>query len=170
MRLLDAVEFPRAKPPISPWEYAVLIVSLIFLVSAVVFPPARFLYKRLVGKKERVDETSKSQRKLRSAIVWIAGINGGVGFLLLLPAAIAGGLDTLITYGFSMPSGYLKAVVISLPLASACMVAFLIVAIVFSWWKNFWKLPLRIYYTLVVTAATGYLVLLNHLRLIVLPA
>jgi hypothetical protein len=49
-------------------------------------------------------------------------------------------------------------------------VAFLIVAIVFSWWKKFWKLSLRIYYTLVVAAAAGYLVLLNHLRLIVLPA
>ena len=169
MRLLDAVKFPRAKPPISPWEYTALIAFLVFLASAVIFPPALFLYKRLAGKKEIFDESPKSQRKLRSAVFWIAGINGIVGFLLLLPAVMSGGLDTLITYGFSLPSGYLRAVVVSLPLASACMVAFLIVAIVFSWRKRFWKTPLRIYYTTVVAAAAGYLVLLNHLCLILLP-
>jgi hypothetical protein len=170
VRLLDAVEFPRAKPPISRWEVAALIVFLIVLASAVVFPPARLLYKRLTGQKGRSDETPKSQRKWRSAVAWIAGITGVICFLLLLPVRLGGGLERLIADGFSVPSGGLWAVEISLVLASVCMVAFLIVAIVFSWWKKFWKLPLRIYYTLVVAAAAGYLVLLNHLRLIVLPA
>jgi hypothetical protein len=170
MRLLDAVEFPRAKPPIRPWEVAALIVFLIALASAVVFPPARVLYKRLAGQKGRFDETLQSQRKWRSAVAWIAGINGVICFLLLLPVLLGGGLERLIADGLSMPSGGLWAVEISLVLTSACMVAFLIVAIVFSWWKKFCKLPLRIYYTLVVAAAAGYLVLLNHLRLIILPA
>jgi hypothetical protein len=170
MRLLDAVAFPRAKPPISRWEVAALIVFLITLASAVVLPPARVLYKRLAGQKGRFDETLKSQRKWRSAVAWIAGINGVICFLLLLPVLLGGGLERLIADGFSMPSRGLWAVEISLVLASVCMVAFLIAAVVFSWGKRFWKLSLRIYYTLVVAAAAGYLVLLNYLRLIVLPA
>jgi hypothetical protein len=170
MRLLDAVQFPRVKPPVSPWEYVALIVFLILLASAVVFPPARVLYERLAGQKGSIDETPKHMRKWWSAVAWIAGINGVICFSLLLPVLLGGGLERLIADGLSMPSGGLWAVSISLPLASICIVAFLIVAVVFSWWKKFWKQPLRIYYTLVVAAAAGYLVLLNHLRLIMLPA
>jgi CubicO group peptidase (beta-lactamase class C family) len=170
MRLLDAVEFPRAKPPIGPREYVALIVFLSFLVSAVVFPPARGLYKRLAGQKGRFDETPKSQRKWRSAVAWIAGINGVICFSHIFPALLGGRLEALVASGLSMPSGGWLAVLLSLPLASVCMVAFLIPVVVLSWWKRYWKLPLRIYYTLVVAAAVGYLVLSNHLRVIILPA
>jgi hypothetical protein len=147
-----------------------LIVFLIILASAVVLPPARALYKRLAGQKGRFDEKLKSQRKWRSAVAWIAGVNGVICPLLLLPVLLGGGLERLIANGLSMPSRGLWAIEISLVLASACTVALLIVATVFSWWKKRCKLPLRIYYTLVVAAAAGYLVLLNHLRLIILPA
>jgi hypothetical protein len=170
MRLLDAVEFPRAKPPISRWEYVALIVFLIFLASAVVFPPARVLYKRLAGQKGSIDETPKSRRKWRSAVAWITGINGVICFSHILPALLGGRLEGLVADGMSILPKAWQTVWASLPLASACMVAFLIIAVVFSWWKKFWKKPLRVYYTLVVPAAAGYLVLLNHLQLIVLPA
>jgi CubicO group peptidase (beta-lactamase class C family) len=169
-RLLDAVEFPRAKPPIGPCEVVALIVILIFPASAVVFPLARVLYKRLAGLRRSIDETPRSQRRWRSAVAWIAGINGVIGFSLLLPALLGGGLARVIADGVSMPSGGWWDVLLSLPIASISMVAFMIAAMVFSWWKKFWKLPLRIYYTLVVAAAAGYLVLLDHLRLLVLPA
>ena len=113
---------------------------------------------------------AKSNRCRWGGRAWIAGVNAVICFLLLLPAPLGGGLERLIANGFSMPSRGLWVVEISLVLASACLAALLIVAIVFSWWKKFCKPPLRIYYTLVVVAAAGYLVLLNHLRLITLPA
>ena len=147
-----------------------MIVFLIILASAVVFPPARVLYKRLAGQKGRSDETLKSQRKWRSAVAWIAGVNGVICCAHTLPPLLDGRLEGLVADGMSILPKAWQTVWASLPLASACLVALLIVAIVFSWWKRFCKLPLRVYYTLVVAAAAGYLVLLNHLRLIILPA
>ena len=111
-----------------------LIVFLIFLASAVVFPPARVLYKRLAGQKGSIDETPKSPRKWRSAVAWIAGINGVIGFCPLLPALLGAGLERQIAIGVPVLPGGWWAVEMSLALASACMVAFLLVAVVFSWW------------------------------------
>jgi hypothetical protein len=170
MRLLDAVEFPRAKPSIIQWEFVSLIVFLSCLASPVVFLPTRLLYKRLVGQKERFDENSKFLRNWRPAVAWIACINGVICLTHMLPLLLGGRLEGLVADGMSMLAEAQLTVWASLPLASACMVTLLIVAVVLSWWKKFWKKPLRVYYTLVVAAATGYLMLLNHLRLIVLPA
>jgi hypothetical protein len=101
--------------------------------------------------------------------VWIAGINAAICLLHIIPALLAGRLAGLVAGGIPMRSEAWWNVLISLPLASGCMVGFLIVAIVVGWWKRVGEQPLRIYYTLVVIAATGHLVLLNHWRLIVLP-
>jgi len=170
MRLLDAVEFTREKSPISPWEYFALTVCLIFLASAVVFPPARLLYRRLAVKKQNLEESSQSRRRWKRIFVWIAGINGAVCLIHIVPALIGGRLEAIVANGIPMLAEAWWSVLISLPLASICMVVFMIVAVVVSWRRQLWQRPLRIYYTVVVAAAAGYLVLMNHLRVIVLPA
>jgi len=170
MRLLDAVEFTRGKPPIGPWEYFALTVCLIFLASAVVFPPARLLYRRVVVKKRSLEDSSQSGRRWVRAVSWIAGINSALCLIHIIPALIAGQLAVIVANGIPMLAEAWWSVYLSIPLASICMVAFLIVAVVVCWWKKLWQRPLRIYYTVVVAAAAGYLVLMNHLRVIVLPA
>jgi CubicO group peptidase (beta-lactamase class C family) len=170
MRLLDTVIFTRGKPPISMWGYLALIICLVFLASAVVFPPARVLYQRLSGQKRSIDETLKPQRRWMSAVAWITGINGAISLSHILPALLRGRLEGLIASGVPILSGGWGAVLVSLPLTSMCMVVFLIIAVVISWRKKLWEHPLRIYYTLVVAAAAGYLSLLNHWRMIIIPA
>ena len=101
---------------------------------------------------------------------WIAGVNGAICLVHIIPALLAGRLEGLVANGIPMLGAAWWTVLISLPLASICMVGFLILAVVVGWRKQVGKQPLRIYYTLVVLAAAGHLLLLNHWRLIVLPA
>jgi hypothetical protein len=169
-RLLDEVSFTRGKPPISSWEYFVLIVFLIILASALVFPPVRLVYHRLVAKKQSFGEPKESKRRWMLALAWIAGINSAVCLIHILPALLAGRLKGLVASGMPILPGFWWSVLISIPLASVCMVMFLIAAAAASWRKKLWDRPERIYYTLVVAVAAGYLVLLNHWRVILLPA
>lgn len=101
---------------------------------------------------------------------WIAAINSVICLGHILPALLAGKLEGLIATGVPIIPGVWWAVLISLPLLSACLVMFLVVAVGISWRKQLWNPLQRIYYTLVVAVAAGYLVLLNHWRLIILPA
>ena len=104
------------------------------------------------------------------ALAWIAGINSAFCLIHIIPALIAGQLAVIVANGIPRLPQVWWSVFVSIPLASICMVAFLIVAVVVCWWKKLWQRPLRIYYTVVIAAAAGYLVLMNHLRVIVLPA
>jgi CubicO group peptidase (beta-lactamase class C family) len=170
LRLLDTISFTRGKPPINDWQYFALVVFLIVLVSAILYPPARLVYRRLAAKKRGFGESAKPQRRWMLALAWIAGINSAVCLIHILPALLAGRLQGLIASGVPILPGIWWSVLISLPLASVCLVGFLIVAVVVSWRKKLWNRPERIYYTLVTAVAAGYLVLLNHWRVILLPA
>jgi hypothetical protein len=167
MRLLDSVEFTRGNPPIGPWEYFALVIFLFFLASAVLVPPVRLLYRKVL--KRNAEEIPESRRRWTRVITWVAGVNGAVCLIQIIPALPAGRLERLVANGIPLLPAAWWTVLISVPLASICMVGFLIAAVVVSWLKQLWKQPLRIYYTLVATAAVGYLLLLNYWRLIILP-
>jgi CubicO group peptidase (beta-lactamase class C family) len=170
LRLLDEVTFPREKPPISPWGYFALIVFLLLLSSSVVWPPVRRLYKIAARRKRSLVAAGPSGSRWMKALAWIAGINGAVCSIHIVPALLAGRLEGLVANGIPMLSEAWWKVMISLPLASACLVVSLTAATAFGWWKRMGRRSLRIYYSLTAIAAAGYLILLNHWRLIVIPA
>jgi hypothetical protein len=169
MRLLDEVEFARGKPPVGPGGYFALGILLIILASAILFPPIRYLYKRLSAGKRSSVETGKVRSRWMGALSWVGMVNSIFCLGHILPILIGWNLERVIANGIPyLPGGFL-AVLIFLPLLSAGLVVFLIAALVASWRLKLRDRPQRIYYSVVVAAAAGYLVLLNHWRVIVLP-
>jgi CubicO group peptidase (beta-lactamase class C family) len=169
MRLLDEVEFVRGKPPISPWGYFALVLCFIILASAILFPLIRSVYRRVSSRKRGIVKTDVGRGGWMAAVSWVAAVNGIICLAHVLPALLEGQLERVIANGIPYFPGSWLTVLFSLPLLSVCLVVFLIVALVMSWWKKQRDRPQRIYYTLVVAVAAGYLVLLNHWRVIVLP-
>jgi hypothetical protein len=91
LRLLDKVSFTRDKPPISPLGYVALIVFLLMLTSAVVWTPARLIFRIAVRRKRSIIRARTSGSRWMKALAWVAGINGAVCLIHIVPALLAGG-------------------------------------------------------------------------------
>jgi pimeloyl-ACP methyl ester carboxylesterase len=150
--------FLAAQLALPRWPLALIeVVGLLFL-SAVVYLPIAYLRSRRQGTQAPLANAA------RMALWLVAFLNLAFGFgaWLLAKKALAENSGWVTLFGFSPASSRYLFI---LPWLAAILTLALLAFAFLAWKRRWWKLPDRVYFTIVTLAAVGFTGLLVSWRL-----
>lgn len=135
---------------------SLIVASLSFFMSMLIFLPIRFLRDRRKGGEKKV-----SSRWVR----WGRGLSGIFSLLnLLFFVGLLMGLGNTTPFAFGVPLFF--TIVLSIGLVASVLGVVSVAFVVLAWKQRYWSLAGRLHYTLVTFASLAFIWFLNNWNLL----